>query len=160
MFCKNKKNTSCIKNCKPRTVNHDHKPIINYLVSENICPPFANHRLKPNPPNDRIIFKIHFSIIRITSVSIIGRLIAIQHSKLVFVCWFARRHYRNHTDDFTHILLDALLGPAMLGCVTKIPTVPAFCVQQNWAHNISGTILNIVTVKPIVGSIEADFAEH
>jgi hypothetical protein len=63
-------------------------------------------------------------------------------------------------NNFTHILLDALLGLAMLGCMTKIPTVPAFCVQQNWAHNISSTILNIVSVKPIIGSVEADFAEH
>jgi hypothetical protein len=63
-------------------------------------------------------------------------------------------------DDFTHIMLDALLGLAMLGCMTKIPTVPAFCVQQNWTHNISSTILNIVSVKPIIGSVEADFAEH
>jgi len=143
---------------EPRTKNQE--PIINYLVSKNICPPFANHRLKSNTPNDGVIFKIHFSIIRNTSISVIGRLIAIQHSKLVFVYRFANRHYHNHRDHFAYIFLDALLGLAMLGCMTKIPTVSAFCVKQNWAHNISSTILNIVTIKPIIGSIEADFAEH
>jgi len=62
-------------------------------------------------------------------------------------------------------LLGALLGNvlgtfAVLGSMTKVSTSTAFCGQQDWTQNIASTIANIVGIKPIIGSIEADFAEH
>ena len=135
----------------------NYEPRTNNLVSKHICPPFTNHRLKPDTPDDWIILKIHYSIIRNTRNAIV-RLIAIQHSKRV--SWVATSHF-NNGHHFMNGLLDILLGVfAILGGVTKISTSTAFCVQQDWTHNISGTVLNIVGVKPILGSIEADFAEH
>jgi len=58
-------------------------------------------------------------------------------------------------------LLDNVLGTlAILSSMTKVSASTAFCAQQDWTQNIASTIANIVGIKPIIGSIEADFAEH
>jgi len=133
------------------------------LISENIRPAFANHRLKTNAPNDWVIFKIHFSIIRNTRLTVFGIRISVQHSK--DVCWSKltnNRHYNRCTHNFANnklrFLLDSLF--AILGCMTKISTRTALCVQQNRTHNIAGAVFNIVAIEATLGSVVANFAEH
>ena len=126
------------------------------LISENISPAFADHRLKTNAPNDWIIFKIHYSIIRNARHTLITIRIRVQQSKHICRCRHNNRH--RFTNNMLGFMLNSLF--AILSSVTKIPTNTALSIQQNGTHHVASAILNIVAIEAILGSIEADFAEH